>query len=94
MRGVDDGPDGLNDAAFDRALKSVTCEHLVMSSCGVVCGAPAKFRISVAGQFVTLAINGAKVSTVCGRHANTIATWRPGTTLIPLRRRAAGKDPR
>lgn len=94
MKGVDDGPDGLNDAAFDRALKSATCEHLVLSRGGVTCGAPAKFRISIAGQVVTLDLNGAKVSTVCGRHANTIASWRPGATLIPLRRRAAEKNPR
>lgn len=40
-----------------------TCEHLVMSRCGKICGNKAKLRATLPDG---------KTMVVCGRHANTL----------------------
>lgn len=60
------------------------CTHPVMSSAGTICTARARYAIVVAGQRVVLHMHGCAVGLLCGRHANSVASQRPGTGIEPL----------
>lgn len=66
--------------------KSVSpkCEHPVMCRANKQCPNKAGFRIVVAGEVATLNMFGWTVAVVCGRHANSIASVRPGARLEPI----------